>query len=37
MERQFVCQLCGERFEKRDSLVEHGLEEHQNDDDIYTK
>ncbi|ELY40529.1 hypothetical protein C497_02742 [Halalkalicoccus jeotgali B3] len=29
MERQFVCQLCGERFEKRDELVEHGLEEHQ--------
>ncbi|KYH26135.1 hypothetical protein HAPAU_12270 [Halalkalicoccus paucihalophilus] len=33
MERQFVCELCGERFEKRDALVAHGLEEHQDGED----
>ncbi len=32
MEGQFVCKLCGERFEKRDALIEHGLEDHRNGD-----
>jgi hypothetical protein len=34
-EMGFSCELCGERFDDRRALIDHGIEEHQDGDPEY--